>query len=66
MIARVCLSSRGTCGQPCRGRTVITPRRHLYDHPRVEPVFIRDADAVAAALAQRADGIVHVRSWRSP
>src|SRR5262249_59248554 len=46
---------------PTAAVTIVTPRRYLYDHPRVEPVSIRDAGAVAAALAQPADGIVHVR-----
>ena len=61
-IARVCpLVQAVLDANPAAAVTIITPRRHLYDHPRVEPVFIRDADAVAAALAQPADGIVHVR-----
>jgi len=46
---------------PAAAVTVITPRRHLYDHPRVEAVSIHDAGAVAGALAEPADGIAHVR-----
>lgn len=40
--------------------SLVTPRPHLYDHPRVEPVLLWDRPAVAAALEAPADGLLEL------
>lgn len=43
---------------PLLKATILTRRLYLYDHPRVDPVSIRDRDAIGRLLAGRFDVVI--------